>query len=54
MNYKESIWMSTLKEGDIASIQLQVSHHQAGVRILIDEAMGSCVSLTSFLDAVTK
>lgn len=46
--------MSTLIEGDIASIQPWVSYHYAGVRILIDEAMGSSVSLTSFPDAVTK
>lgn len=46
--------MSTLIEGGIASIQPWVSYHYAGVRILIDEAMGSSVSLTSFPDAVTK
>lgn len=54
MKYKGSIKMSTLIEGDIASIQPRVSYHYAGVRILIDEAMGSSVSLTSFPDAVTK
>lgn len=54
MKYKGSIKMSTLIEGDIASIQPWVSYHYAGVRILIDEAMGSSVSLTSFPDAVTK
>lgn len=54
MKYKGSIKMSTLIEGDIASIQPRVSYHYAGVRILIDEAMGSSVSLTSFPDAVTN
>ena len=44
MKYKGSIKMSTLTEGDIASIQPWVSYHQAWVRILLDEAMGSSVS----------
>lgn len=54
MKYKGSIKMSTLKERDIASIQPQVSYHQAWVRILIDESMESSVSLTSFPDTVTN